>query len=1349
MEITITSNHKPKSLSQISLQYCGTIILGIFPLIFPGSYTLAQTPITPAKDATNTIVTPNGNRIDITGGQFSSNGANLFHSFEKFGLNPQQIANFLSNPNIQNILGRVVGGDPSVINGLIQVTGGNSNLYLMNPAGIIFGNNASLNVPGAFTATTANGIGFGSQWFSALGVNDYTKLSGNPSAFSFAMQQPGAVINLGNLAVKSGQNFTLLGGTVVNNGSITAPNGQVILSTVPGEKLVRISQPGSLLSLEIQPLTAITTSAQNWTLPILSLPQLLTSGGNGNANKLTVNPDGSVKLSGSGITVQNGDVVVGNVTTKTATVSANRNLTGVESQIITTGNLTLRARNTVTLRDSKVKPLLVKSGANLTIQGNQGIDILALNHPQTPFQAVENLKLISNGIISGDAHFTSGNFSILNLAGKPGNFVSLYDPIIRSSGDVNFGNYTGASLKIEAVGNITGGNITITSVDTTIPGSDPDAPILTGSRALILRAGLSSVTSPQTSPGFTLSGTPSPQGSITVGNIRTDLEGSTEGLLIGNNGGPVELTARGNIKAGNITTGTVNIEEGSTARAGNIKVISSQGNVELENISATARSFNNAIGGKVEVTANNGSIKIGRIDTSASLNSAQSTNATAVGGDVFLEGGEINFGSINAQGFGLSFFQSQIGIPVGRGGNVTLIAKGVPNGIIKGTNTIPLPGTESGLPNVPANTTILTRGNQQSGRVRITHNGGANNVPFIVGNATLNGTLGAINAGDGFVIAPGAIFPVLPNGGNAVGTPTGITITSVNTPPNLNVTNSLNIPPNQSSLKITYADLNPVVSDINLDNTQVVIVEVKAGILRKNGVIVTPGTVINITDELEYTPPDGVAGNLAAFVVSASDGVSNSTPQQVNVNITPKDVTDPIPPGKKYPNPDNPDNPKNPNGDKKPTVCVSFCDTDKEFTKDYGEYLGLKQRGTITIQETQEILQKIEKSTGVKPAIIYVSFVPSGKDEKIVDAELDSDQLDIVVVTGKGDPIRKSIPNARRGEVKQIANEFRENIQDGELVARDGDNTDYLEASQQLYDWMIGAIATDLKARKINNLLFITDAGLRSLPFAALHDGKQFLVENYSVGFTPSLSLTDTRYVDIRNTQVLAMGASTFKHLKPGEKLTESELVDLPAVPLELSIVAQDIWQGKFFLNQPFTLNNFKSLRKFQPFGIVHLATHGKFQAGGAEKSYLQLWNSPLKLTQFDDMDLNNPAVELLVLSACETALGSEEAELGFGGIAAKAGVKTAVASLWEVSDAGTLGLMTEFYRHLKTAPIKAIALQDAQIAMLKGNVRVENGQLVTSVKGIPLTGELTKMKSGKLSHPYYWAAFTMIGNPW
>jgi filamentous hemagglutinin family protein len=268
--------------------------------IAPSSAT-AQS-IIPASDGTNTTVTPTGNRFDIQDGTRS--GANLFHSFQQFGLNSGEIANFISNPQIQNILGRVVGGDASVINGLIQVTGGNSHLFLMNPAGIIFGQNASLNVPASFTATTANGIGFTEGWFSAVGSNNYQTLVGNPNGFAFTMSQPGSIVNAANLAVGEGENLSLIGGTVINTGSLSAPGGTINIAAVAGDNLVRLTQEGMVLSLEFEPITdninQLPTAAG---LSPLDLPKLLTGGNATSATGVIVNADGTVSLTGSGIAI--------------------------------------------------------------------------------------------------------------------------------------------------------------------------------------------------------------------------------------------------------------------------------------------------------------------------------------------------------------------------------------------------------------------------------------------------------------------------------------------------------------------------------------------------------------------------------------------------------------------------------------------------------------------------------------------------------------------------------------------------------------------------------------------------------------------------------------------------------------------------------------------------------------------------------------------------------------------------------------------------------------------------------------------------------------------------------------
>ena len=144
-----------------------------------------------------------------------------------------------------------------------------------------------------------------------------------------------------------------------------------------------------------------------------------------------------------------------------------------------------------------------------------------------------------------------------------------------------------------------------------------------------------------------------------------------------------------------------------------------------------------------------------------------------------------------------------------------------------------------------------------------------------------------------------------------------------------------------------------------------------------------------------------------------------------------------------------------------------------------------------------------------------------------------------------------------------------------------------------------------------------------------------------------------------------------------------------------------------------------------------------------------QLWDQKLHLDDIRQLGFTNPPVELLVLSACRTAIGSPEAELGFAGLALQAGVKTVIASLWYVSDEGTFGLMTEFYNQLSSAPIKAEAMRQAQLSMINGNVEVVDGQLRGSRDTYPLPEALQNAENQKLTHPYYWSAFTLIGSPW
>ncbi len=282
----------------------GPLIIGTICVCIGNSDPGLAQSIIPTSNATNTLVTPVGNKYNINGGMLSGDRTNLFHSFDKFGLSTGETANFISNPQIRNILGRVTGGNPSLINGLIQVTGGNSNLFLINPAGIVFGTNASLNIPAAFTATTATGIGFNNnQWFNAIGNNNYNNFIGTPSQFAFDLAKSGNIINAGKLTVPLGSNLTLLGGNVINTGQLTAPSGNITITAVPNQNVVKISQPGNILSLEIAP----PRDATGQILPInpVDLPTLLTGTAKNIETGLSVNPTGNVQLNQVGVILPN------------------------------------------------------------------------------------------------------------------------------------------------------------------------------------------------------------------------------------------------------------------------------------------------------------------------------------------------------------------------------------------------------------------------------------------------------------------------------------------------------------------------------------------------------------------------------------------------------------------------------------------------------------------------------------------------------------------------------------------------------------------------------------------------------------------------------------------------------------------------------------------------------------------------------------------------------------------------------------------------------------------------------------------------------------------------------------
>jgi filamentous hemagglutinin family protein len=1036
-----------------------------------------------------------------------------------------------------------------------------------------------------------------------------------------------------------------------------------------------------------------------------------------NSGLLTIAPTADMNLDGAFNQTGTGDVAIaGNIITNGAIAFSGRLDAGNKDLTLTADEIdfgpSVRGNGTLVLQP-KTQDLKIAIGVpGSGDSGNRTLDLT-----ETDINALANgFKQITIGRADG-----TGAIAI-----DPGpRRVTFNDNVTiqapSGSGSITAtGNITGdnASINLVAGQKITTGNI-ITSGNGRISLTSNNGAIDTSAGSLTSSAG----SGPEEAIAL------SAEDDITTGNLTSgagDISlSSTSGNITSSNnitssGGNINLKGDGNLITGNLTSG------------GGAIALTAQDNITTDNIISSSISGN---GGAIEFTAD------GDIITGSLTSGGGEIKLTSNDGEINTSAGDLDSSSISSNG-----------------GAIALTAK---RDITSSNITSRSNSATGGNISLNSNTGVVSSDN-------LTSSGGENG-----GNITVEAKV-QINAGE---IDSSASTG---NGGNVTLDPDGnIQVDYINAQGGqAGIGGTVDIT-TRSFFQATgtpFPDRNGIYASIStaggLGGGNITIRHsggVKTPFVVGSGVVTTNGTAGAITTRSD--------NSILQDTIFGPRDVPDPPTAQSNIRIITDPGSNPVPPNPVPPNPV-PPNPVPPNpvprdpdpGPPNPTeiapdfegktrtnlntsyqtakvlldttallredinkavatnnvdVAVSLLDElrTQEFQNYFGGNLPVNIDPALTIEDAKRILNDIAEKTGKTPAIVYVFA--------------QTDQLEVVLVTPKGPPVLKTIRAANRAALLEIADTFRSEVTN----PRQRKTTSYLASAQKLYEWMMAPVESELKARKIDTLAFSLDPNLRSLPIAALHDGQQFLVQKYSLSLIPSLNLTNTRYQNITSSKLLAMGASKFTSQNP-----------LPAVPLELSIITQELNSDKSFLNEGFTLLNLKSQRAEEPFGIIHMATHGQFKPGSPDNSYIQLWDTKLRLDQLRQMGWNNPPVELLVLSACRTALGDEKAELGFGGLAVAAGVKTALGSLWYVSDQGTLGLMSEFYGQLKTAPIKAEALRQAQLAMLTGKVRIEGGKLHYSVsqpKGIPLPPELGKLENQNLSHPYYWAGFTLIGSPW
>ncbi len=306
----------------------------------------------------------------------------------------------------------------------------------------------------------------------------------------------------------------------------------------------------------------------------------------------------------------------------------------------------------------------------------------------------------------------------------------------------------------------------------------------------------------------------------------------------------------------------------------------------------------------------------------------------------------------------------------------------------------------------------------------------------------------------------------------------------------------------------------------------------------------------------------------------------------------------------------------------------------------------------------------------------------------------------------------------KRQELINQVNVFRQGLQ----RYRDLQGYDR-QPAQQMYNWLVRPFAIDLKQAQIKTLVFVQDGILRSVPMAALHDGERFLIQQYAISTTPSLSLTDSQPFNRSALRVLALG------------LTKEAIVDNQTYPAltnvreEIMGVESKIPGSKQLLDEAFTSVGMQKELGQAVYPIIHLATHGRFGTDPEDTFILTGNNQKLTLSELDRVirrtTRNREPLELLTLTACETAVGDDRSSLGLAGVAIQAGARSAMASLWSINDAATAKIATDFYANLRDVNLtKAQALQIAQKELIENSS--DNPQF---------------------SHPAYWSPFVLVGN--
>jgi len=1225
-----------------------------------------------------------------------------------------------------------------------------SNLFLINPAGFVFGSNAKLELNSSFAASTANSIGFGEKrWFESNAKNDYRILDGDPISFAFDTDTPGSIVNAGDLQVNEGNRIELAAGTVINTGAITADSGTIKITAIEGSSQVRISSEGSPLSLIVEPPRSVSGEIQ----PILAadLPRLL-------ANASTVNVQTNAGVGADGLTLNNSSNGIRDTSgvvlnAGALDVSGNSGgyvrLTGPKVGLINTsidasganggGEVVLGLEHEVRSTGPSTELVFTNGQSSISVDAINGgdggtVDVWANRTGFSAFVSARGGSGSGNGgfvSISGgdylafnagiDTTAIKGNTGTLTL--DPENII-VQSALVGSPSLSNFDDFGDLPLESKSllnarIINAAQSNVILRATnDITFEASVELADFGSSFTAeannnIFISNGLTLSTS-NGDIGLFADGTVATQPDVSLNSNGGDIEITAAdvpldntsvftGLPSGLSGGDVNLAATsGDIVVGDISSGEVTL----SAVTGAVTV----GDIQSGDGDLTGVAKNITVGNlqtdDVNLSTTAGNIVVGNI---------QSDDVSLIAGS-----GNITVGDVQSDDVGLSAAAGEItvGDLQSSEGDLVVVGRGISVGNIQ-NNSVNLSATMGDVivGDVDSVDVVLTSvtGNLTTGDLDLSASGGGGDVNITAAQGSVRAgsidTSGVDGSGGNVDLQAGG--PVYVESINSSGLGTGL---ASGGDVNLSSSDQIEI---GGEFAIGSGEFASIFSTGDNSSGDIQIQHGGGGLIEF--------TVASPSVSSNGSASSIVSGNSKIFV-----GAFPFTTRIGNISLV--SVNEPAP------DDDNEEFFRVP--DEVPVRIPPLEDpvykVEENFTREYEKEYGLEEHPILTTEEVRQRLRQAEAdTTGIRPAVVYSYPISIDGDTR----------LQTILVTGGGLP--HTVLNKKDQDIDSIYSaivDFTASVsrRPQPQSPRPGE---FSANARSLYNWLVAPLSDELDKHDINHLIFVVGGILRRIPFAALQSSDGYLVDDYSVGVMPSLSLTDTDYKGFGTRNVISMGSGTFKGDDPPLACAEFEIEQISSV-----------WGSKpntILRDKEFTISNVSDRISKSDFVAVHMATHANFQNVDSEYSYVSTHDGKLHLQDFKKFGFQASKPELITLSACETAVGEAAteagADYGFSGFAAVSGVKSVIGSYWPVDDFATTVFMTYLHNELARGAEKAVALQSTQKLFVSKAV----GEYTSHVTAQLMENQEAQSCVDLLDNihdihdPFFWSAFTLVGSPW